>query len=105
MQVPRSAIVFAAKVVLAVLLLGAFAAYVGSQLATKTPTYVVLTWVGVAALVALAFLIGFVAVGGSWNRMMLKAGATDAQWFWFNADPPGLEEMRAQLKAQEERKE
>lgn len=103
MQVPRLAMVFAAKVVLAVVLLGAFAAYVGSQLAPNTPTYLVLTWVAVAVIVALAFLIGFVAVGGSWNQTMLKAGATDSQWFWFNADPPGLEKMRAQLKAQEEK--
>lgn len=104
MQIPRSTIVFTAKVVLAVVLLGAFAAYVGLQLAPKTPTYVVLTWFVVVALVVFIFLVGFVAIGGGWNQMMLKAGATDAQWFWFNAEPPGLEEMRAQLKTQEDRK-
>jgi hypothetical protein len=104
MQMSRLTIVFASKVVLAVVLLGSFAAYVGLQLAPKTPTYVLLAWLVLVAFVGFAFLFGLVAIGGGWNQMMLKEGATDAQWFWFNAEPPGLEEMRAQLKTREDQK-
>lgn len=32
-------------------------------------------------------------------QFILRRGGTDAQWFWFNREPPGLEQQRAKSKA------
>jgi hypothetical protein len=31
-------------------------------------------------------------------QFVLRKGGTDPQWFWFRAEPPGLEEQRARIK-------
>jgi hypothetical protein len=33
------------------------------------------------------------------RQWLLRHGATDTAWFWFPAEPPGLEAQRAQLRA------
>ena len=30
-------------------------------------------------------------------QFILRKGGTDPQWFWFNAEPPGLEQQRRAL--------
>jgi hypothetical protein len=31
-------------------------------------------------------------------QFILRKGGTDPQWFWFNAEPPGLEQQRREAK-------
>jgi hypothetical protein len=31
-------------------------------------------------------------------QFILRTGGTDPQWFWFKADPPGLEQQRREAK-------
>jgi hypothetical protein len=31
-------------------------------------------------------------------QFILRNGGTDPQWFWFNAEPPGLEQQRSETK-------
>jgi hypothetical protein len=89
------------KSVLAVLLLGASAAFFGSRMAPDLPT---LTMLGRVA--TIAFVVAFVLIVGigiqlSWNQAMLHRGARDPQWYWFNADPVGLQKPETESKEQE----
>jgi hypothetical protein len=31
-------------------------------------------------------------------QFVLRKGGTDTQWFWFSAEPPGLQEQREKMK-------
>jgi len=31
-------------------------------------------------------------------QFILRKGGTDPQWFWFNAEPPGLDQQRREAK-------
>jgi len=31
-------------------------------------------------------------------QFILRSGGTDPQWFWFSAEPPGLEQQREEAK-------
>ena len=50
--------------------------------------------------VACAF-VGLVALAVcslQFAQFILRKGGTDPQWFWFNAEPPGLEQQRREAK-------
>lgn len=88
------------KTLFAILLLAALAVVAGSQLAPKIPLPVVLLYsvmgaVGISALLLVAVL-AFATV----SQWVLRHGGTDAQWFWFPGEPPGLKQLRAQAQAQ-----
>jgi hypothetical protein len=46
-------------------------------------------------------LVGLVVVAVcslQFAQFILRMGGTDPQWFWFNAEPPGLEQQRREAK-------
>lgn len=92
-----SVVVLGAKVLLALLLLGTLAVVAGGQIAPGASFLrIVLFAAGLlaaAVVVAVAFL--------TFNQFILRHGGTDAQWFWFNSEPRGLVQLRAQHAAQQ----
>jgi hypothetical protein len=89
------------KSLLAVLLLGASAAFIGSRMAPDLPTLTMLGRVATVAFVVVILLIVGIGIQLSWNQAMLRQGARDPQWYWFNADPVGLQKPEAESKEQE----
>ena len=88
------------KILVAILLLSALAVVAGSQLAPKAPLLTVLLYstlgvLGIGALVLLATVVTLTVY-----QWVLREGGTDPQWFWFSGEPPGLQKLRAEAKAQ-----
>lgn len=89
----------ATKLVIASTLISAILTFASKALFPAASTFEVTLW-GVAALtalVALAVLLSFVML--SINQAALRAGGTDTQWLWFNADPPWLDKLRGRPDA------
>ena len=88
------------KILVAILLLSALAGVAGSQLAPKAPLLTVLLYsalgvLGIGALVLVATVVTLTVY-----QWVLREGGTDPQWFWFSGEPPGLQKLRAEAKAQ-----
>ncbi len=92
----------AMKAVLAIVMLSGLAGIAGSQLVPDMPLLMVLVNCAIGAAILLTFLVFAAAVTLTFNQFILRHGGTDAAWFWFKAEPPGLERQREQLKAQNE---
>ena len=92
----------AAKVLLAAMLLSLLAGVAGSQLAPKLPLHLVLLYsaLGVAALFALLALA--IVARLTFVQFIMRKGGTDPQWLWFQAEPPGLVELRRQARESKE---
>ena len=89
--------VMAKKIVLAFICLSLLASFIIYKMEIDvTLKFVVL---GLAACVGLVLVVVcMAAVGQSFNQFMLRNGATDPQWFYFNSEPKGLVEMREQMR-------
>jgi hypothetical protein len=59
-----------------------------------------ITLAKLALYIACAFVALVVAAVCSlqFAQFILRKGGTDPQWFWFNAEPPGLEQQRREAK-------
>jgi hypothetical protein len=90
----------ALKSLLAIVMLSALAGIAGSQLAPNVPLLTVLFNCAVGAAVLFAVLVFAAVVSLTFNQFILRHGGTDPMWFWFKGEPPGLERLREQLKAQ-----
>ena len=90
--------VIAKKIVLAVFSLGLLACFIIYKMEIEmTLKFVVL---GLAACIGVVLVVVcMAAVGQSFNQFMLRHGATDAQWFYFNSEPKGLVQMREQMRS------
>ena len=55
-----------------------------------------LSFFELAALVFCAFssLVVIAACSLTFAQWILRCGGTDPQWFWFGAEPPGLQKLR-----------
>ena len=92
----------ALKAVLAIVILSALAGVAGSQIAPHVRLQTVLLYCIIGAAILFAVLVFAAVVMLIFNQLILRHGGTDPTWYWFKADPPGLEKQREQLKAQKE---
>ena len=101
---PRAKLV--AKVLIAAVLIAAVVGVAGRNLAGSMPMPTLLFWcmVVLAGFILVSVLWAFVNLAlGQWT---LRHGGTDPQWFWFNAEPPGLKSLRnRQRSSDDQRKE
>lgn len=88
------------KILLAMLLLAALAGVAGSQLAPKVPLLTVLFYSALGVLGIGALVLAATVVTLTVYQWVLRKGGTDPQWFWFSGEPPGLQKLRAEAKAQ-----
>lgn len=89
----------AVKALLAIVMLAALAGVAGSQLAPDVPLATILLNCAIWAAVMFVALVFVAILSLTFNQFILKHGGTDADWFWFKGEPPGLERQREQLKA------
>ena len=90
------------KALLATIMLSCLAGIAGSQLAPNVPLFTVLLNCAIWAAVMFVALIFVAILSLTFNQFIIRHGGTDAAWFWFKAEPPGLQRQREQLKAQKE---
>jgi IS30 family transposase len=95
---------FAAKVVLATVLLAALAGVAGSQIAPQVPLVEVLLYSALGAAALLGVLVVATIAKLALGQFILRKGGTDVQWFWFSGEPPGLEALRKQDAARRDEK-
>lgn len=87
------------KILIATLLLSALAGVAGSQLAPKMPLLTVLLYSALGVLAIGALVLAATVASLTVSQWVLRKGGTDPQWFWFRAEPPGLEKLRAEMRA------
>jgi hypothetical protein len=97
MSVSKLHLLVTQKSLLAIFLLSALAGVAGSQLAPEVPLLTVLLNCAIGAAVLFAVLVFLAVLSLTINQFILRKGGTDASWFWFKAEPPGLERQREQL--------
>jgi hypothetical protein len=102
MRLSKTHFHLAFKALFAIAMLAALAGVAGSQLAPDLPLATVLLNCAIGAAILLAFLVFAAVLSLTFNQFILRHGGTDADWFWFKGEPPGLERQRAQLKAKKE---
>jgi heme A synthase len=88
------------KILFAMLLLATLAVVAGSQLAPKVPLPMVLLYSAIVVLALGAMLVVALIVFATVAQWVLRKGGTDPQWFWFSGEPPGLQKLRAEARAQ-----
>ena len=102
MPLSKSQKLVALKALLAIFMLSALAGVAGSQLAPDVPLQTVLLYCAIGAAILFTVLVVAAIITLTFNQFILRHGGTDPMWFWFKAEPPGLQRLRAQLKAQKE---
>jgi hypothetical protein len=98
MPLSKSHLKVALKMLLVIVLLSGLAGVAGSRLAPDMPLHAILINCAIGAAVLLAALVFVTVLGLTFNQFILRHGGTDAAWFWFKNEPPGLEMQREQLK-------
>ena len=95
MRLPNVKLMFLGKLLLAA---AAIVALVAFPLRALLPgiSWEHLVFYGVAGLagVLVLLVVGIVCLL-QLSQLILRMGGTDAQWFWFSAEPPGLVALRA----------
>ena len=87
------------KVVLAFVLLSGLAGVAGSQLAPTLPLQTVLYYAACGAVAFVGLMVVALIIDLTFSQFILRNGGTDAQWFWFPGEPPGLQQLRGQTAA------
>ncbi|MES2952875.1 MAG: hypothetical protein V4858_30460 [Pseudomonadota bacterium] len=87
------------RLVLAAELLLALAAVAGADLVPTVPLPMLLLYAAVGGLLLVAVVVLAAVASLTVSQFVLRHGGTDAQWFWFRSEPPGLVELRRQTKA------
>lgn len=90
------------KALFEIVMLSGLAGVAGSQLAPDMPLLTILLNCAIWAAVMFVALVFVAILSLTFNQFILRHGGTDAAWFWFKSEPPGLERQREQLKAQKE---
>jgi ABC-type multidrug transport system permease subunit len=91
---------FMAKAFLAASLLAILAGVAGAQLVPNLPLALVLLYSVLGAVALLVIMVVVTTATLTLAQFILRKGGTDPQWFWFNSEPPGLVQLRAQEKAE-----
>jgi hypothetical protein len=86
------------KAFVATMLLSLLAGVAGSQLALTMPLHLVLLYSAAGAAALFAFLILATVTTLTFMQFIFRKGGTDAEWFWFHAEPPGLVRLREQAR-------
>lgn len=100
MQLSKTHLHLAVKALFAVVMLTALAGVAGSQIAPHVPLQTVLLYCAVGVAVFFVALVVVAILSLTFNQFILRHGGTDADWFWFKGEPPGLQKLREQLKEQ-----
>lgn len=86
------------KVLIAAVLLSCLAGVAGSQLAPSMPLYSVLLYSAAGAVVLFVVLVIATVATATLAQFILRKGGTDVQWFWFQAEPQGLVQLRGRAR-------
>jgi hypothetical protein len=89
---------FVAKLSLALILLSTLIGVASTDFAPDVSLISVLIICAIAAPILLTVTGFIVIISATFNQLILRNGGTDASWFWFNGEPPGLEAQRDELK-------
>jgi len=84
--------------------LAVLAGIAGSQLAPSVPLHVILFYSAIGAIALFVAVMVAVVLTLTLIQFLLRKGGTDPQWFWFNAEPPGLVQLREQIAAKKSEK-
>lgn len=99
MNDPKRHIPMPARVLLAVLAIGAVLALAGRSLAPQVPTATWLLWCAVVGCaLAVVAVVGLVA-SLQLRQAVLRRGGTDVQWLAFSSEPEGLVWLRRAHRA------
>lgn len=82
------------KVLIAISALFTLAAIAAGALAPATPLGTALLYAALGAVVGLLVLVVASVIIATLAQFVLKHRGTDAQWFWFNGEPRGLQALR-----------
>lgn len=93
------------KIALTAMLLGAGAAYVGTQLFPGLPLARAALYVAGSVAALLLVLLVVALAGLVVRQFVLRKGGTDTQWFWFASEPRGLLQLRAEAQAVRDERE
>ena len=99
---PRAKVV--TKVLIAAVLVAVVVGVAGRNLAPSMPLTTLFFWcmVVLAAFILVSVLWAFMNLAlGQWT---LRHGGTDAQWFWFSAEPPGLKALREKQRSSDQQR-
>lgn len=98
MPLSKTHLYFSLKVVLSIIMLSTLAGVAGSQLAPDVPLKKILLNCAIGAGVLFVIFISAVVVMLTFSQFILRKGGTDTSWFWFEGEPPGLEQQRDELR-------
>ena len=84
------------KVIAAGLLLSLMACIAGTKLVPHLPLHLVIFYSALGAVIVLITVVILTVATLTFSQFILRKGGTDAQWFWFAAEPPGLVRLRQQ---------
>lgn len=101
MPLSKTHLHLALKALIAIVMLAALAGLAGSQLAPDVPLLTILIDCAIGAAVMFLTIVVVAVLSLTFNQFIIRHGGTDADWFWFKAEPPGLQKLREQLKAQD----
>jgi len=82
------------KIPLAALALGALAAVAAKSVVPDMPLPTALWYAAIGALALFVILVVWSVIAATLMQRILKQGGTDPDWFWFNGEPPGLQQLR-----------
>lgn len=82
------------KVFIAISALFTLAAIAAGALAPATPLGTALLYAALGAVAGLLVLVVASVMIATLAQVVLKHRGTDAQWFWFNGEPRGLQQLR-----------
>jgi hypothetical protein len=82
------------KIPLTVLLLGTLAAVAARGLVPEMPLASALLYALLGTGALFVILVLWSVIAATLMQFILKHGGTDPDWFWFNGEPPGLQQLR-----------
>ena len=86
------------KIPLAALLLGALAGVAAKSLVPDLPLPTALLYAALGAGALFVILVVWSVIAATVMQFILRHGGTDPDWFWFNGEPPGLQQLRRAAK-------
>lgn len=98
MSIRNAKIVFLAKLLLTAMALVALVAVPAGQLAHSVTIGELLVYCAVGVIGVIALIILGAICSLQFSQFILRAGGTDAQWFWFPGEPKGLAALREQQR-------
>jgi hypothetical protein len=82
------------KLLVAVLAIFALVAFAARDLAPGMAAGQLVLYAAIGMACSLIAIAVLAIVTAQWGQWVLRKGGTDAQWFWFRGEPPGLEAQR-----------